>query len=297
MQPSTTCSGRIAPDDASRKIASTTGAIPSASTIFLKKPDRHQHEALAHVVAVEPPRPLELGQERARALDRARDELREEADEGGDVEQRAARWDLPAVDVDRVGERLERVERDAHRQHDVQQVRPPAERVPDRQRALDEEVVVLEDAEQPDLRGEREHDPGLPRPMVFARLQLGAAARNLPAALARGGIRSATHQSTAIEKPSSAGSADPTSRRTRATRRAAARSAASSRAAASRASRPAAGTPRTRRCGRARPLLSLDPAEPLELGLHRARDLRVPERARVRVPGHLEQRIGIGDSR
>ena len=54
---------------------------------LLEEPHRHERETHAHVVAAQAPRPLDLRQERARARDRTRDELREEGEERGHVEQ------------------------------------------------------------------------------------------------------------------------------------------------------------------------------------------------------------------
>ena len=53
---------------------------------------------------------VELRQKTQRALDRSRDELREEGNVDGELAQVALGRPVPAIDVDRIAERLERVE-------------------------------------------------------------------------------------------------------------------------------------------------------------------------------------------
>ena len=62
---------------------------------------------------------LYLGQQARRALDRSHDQLWEEHDEQREVEEVRDGLESPPMDVDRVAERLERVERDAHRDDQV----------------------------------------------------------------------------------------------------------------------------------------------------------------------------------
>ena len=106
---------------------------------------------------------VELREELARAHDRARDEVREEREVDGELAERD-RPEVAAVDVDDVAEGLEREERDADRQRhlehrvgDVAGRRPPS-RVLQRR---DEEVVVLEEAEDAEVAGHRDDEQRL----------------------------------------------------------------------------------------------------------------------------------------
>ena len=114
------------PEDVERRIATArrpcwrSTPTLSAMTSFLKKPQQIRTKPLARLLGREAARRLDLRQQERRALNRAGDEVREERDEHGDVEQAAARAQLAAIDVDGVAHRLERVERDADRQEDAQ---------------------------------------------------------------------------------------------------------------------------------------------------------------------------------
>ena len=82
-----------------------------------------QTEPVETVVQAHPTEPweqLQLGQEVLRANDRPRHELREKGDEQREVEQVARGPDDSPIEVDRVGERLEGVERDPDWEHDPQ---------------------------------------------------------------------------------------------------------------------------------------------------------------------------------
>src|SRR5262249_8665388 len=98
------------------------------------------------------------------------DEMREERDEYREVEQAAPRPQLPAIDVDRIAHRLERVERDADGQDDPE----------DRQRRSEpcglqnclyvrrEEVEVLEEAQHPEVRDDAQpEEPATPAGPLF----------------------------------------------------------------------------------------------------------------------------------
>ena len=98
-------------------------------------------------VIVEAVKLVELRQQVGGALNRAGHKLREESDireEGGDV---AGRLQLPAVHVDAVAQRLEGVERDAHRQNQFHQHtrRVAVEKL--RGKLRHEEVVIFKQAE------------------------------------------------------------------------------------------------------------------------------------------------------
>ena len=105
--------------------------------------------------AVRVARLLELGEELAGADDRPGDEVGEEAQVDRGVEQ-VGRLGLPPLHVDHVGDGLEAEEADADRQRDRDQWQRPAEadrveRVGD---VADEEPVVLEDGQHPEVEGD-----------------------------------------------------------------------------------------------------------------------------------------------
>ena len=95
----------------------TYGAMPSASTTFLKRPKTEQREADRNVVRCRSGKgsPLELRHHLAEVHDRAGDELRKEQHEQRELAQRE-RLDPAGVDVDQERDLLERDERDAERQ-------------------------------------------------------------------------------------------------------------------------------------------------------------------------------------
>jgi len=84
-----------------------------------QSPDHHDKSA-PRAQIVEGLRVLQLRQKIFRALDGARDELREEGDKERLAEKITLRRDAAAIDVRRVAERLERVKRDADRQNDIE---------------------------------------------------------------------------------------------------------------------------------------------------------------------------------
>ena len=102
----------------------------------------------------------QLGQELGGPHDRAGHEVREEREVDGEVEQ-PDRFQVVPVGVDHVAHRLEREERDADGQDDLQQRRRDldAELVEPVGHRVDEEVVVLEVAEDADVGGHRHEAP------------------------------------------------------------------------------------------------------------------------------------------
>ena len=103
------------------KTASATCARLSATNIFLKKPHRISHSAVADLRPRECVRGCAIcGSSAVGAQDRAGDQVRKIGDEQREVAQVPARLDVAPVDVDHVAHRDERVERDADRQDDVQ---------------------------------------------------------------------------------------------------------------------------------------------------------------------------------
>ena len=109
---------------------------------------------------------LELRQQMRRALDRTRHELREKCHVERVVERIALGRDLAAIDIDDIAQALERVEGNAHRQHDLQRahVRLEADRVEQVDGFGDEEPVVLEEAEESQVHRHtcnQQHAPAL----------------------------------------------------------------------------------------------------------------------------------------
>ena len=104
----------------------------------------------------------ELVREVAEPDDRARHEMRKHRDVAGEVREVPARRGLPAVDVDRVAERLEGIEADAERQRDAEGRLPggarEAESADEPVEALDAEVEVLEKPEHREVGDDRDDD-------------------------------------------------------------------------------------------------------------------------------------------
>ncbi|TMA55453.1 MAG: hypothetical protein E6J75_11910 [Deltaproteobacteria bacterium] len=93
------------------------------------------------------------------------DEVREEADEEREVAQVVGGRGVAAVDVHRVAHRLEGVEADPGRQQDAEQADVDlldAERVQEVDEAPDEEVAVLEEAEDRQVGDHADGEEGLP---------------------------------------------------------------------------------------------------------------------------------------
>src|SRR4051812_15716499 len=87
---------------------------------LFKKPPQHQLQAGTETRNIEVVLALELGQQFVRALDWASHQERKERDEQGKLDEVAFDRNSPPVDVDRIAEGLESVERDADWQEDIQ---------------------------------------------------------------------------------------------------------------------------------------------------------------------------------
>lgn len=112
---------------------------------------------------------VELVDQVLEAQHRAGDQVREDRDEGGEVDQVVGRRGIAAVDVDDVADRLEGVEGDADRQQDVgQHERLHAERGDDLVEAVDAEVGVLEVPEHAEVDHHAEDQPALRGPGAYA---------------------------------------------------------------------------------------------------------------------------------
>ena len=107
-----------------------------------------------------------LLEERLGAHDRPGDEMRKEADVEQDVDQRARRRELPAVDVDDVGQRVEGQERDRDRQRRPRRRADRACQPRLSARLIErggEEVIVLETAEHAEIDDDAEPEHRAPR--------------------------------------------------------------------------------------------------------------------------------------
>ena len=99
--------------------------------------------------------------------------MREERDERRELDEVARRLDVAAIDVDDVAHRLERVERDADRQHhlEVAQRHRHARTRQQGVQALGEEVEVLEVAEHPQVQRHAQRDDAAPAARVLDAIQ------------------------------------------------------------------------------------------------------------------------------
>ncbi len=83
----------------------------------------YQHQTAEEAFGIKPARLLYLRQQMGWALDRSRNQVGEEADEQGIVNQRAGRLLPAAVHVYDVGDCLKRIKRDPGRKNDLQKKR------------------------------------------------------------------------------------------------------------------------------------------------------------------------------
>ena len=112
---------------------------------------------------------LELRHEIGGAHDRAGDELREERLEQREIDEVARRRDDAVIDVEDIGDALEREERDADRQDHLEDrdlaLEPGrAQHVVQRR---DEELEILEEAEHDEHDGDADPGGPFPRPLGF----------------------------------------------------------------------------------------------------------------------------------
>src|SRR5579859_4528083 len=139
---------------------------------FLEKPPQDLAAPIGRGFQREHALPLELREEIAGSFDGARHQLRKEGYEGQVVDEACRRSDLAAVDVDHVTQGLEGVEADARREQDAERerVQAPPHRVGEHGDRDGEEIEVLEESQQTEVR--RDADPE----------QASASARTLDAA-------------------------------------------------------------------------------------------------------------------
>ena len=135
---------------------------------LLEVPDEDLAEPQQEPAPEERVVPAELREEQAGPDDGPGHELGEERDVGREPEQVPLDLDAPTVQVDRVAQRLERVERDPDREDDRQERRVLRE--PEKARrpvdAVEEEVEVLEDRQQPQVGHHADRQPRLLPPRV-----------------------------------------------------------------------------------------------------------------------------------
>ena len=96
--------------------------------------------------------------------DRPGHQLREQGDIAGEIDEAPRGAGLPAVEIEGIAHRLERVERNAHRQHEVQQgdqVRPAPQPAGHRVGCLCAQVVVLEKGQHAHVAADGDQQPAL----------------------------------------------------------------------------------------------------------------------------------------
>ena len=118
---------------------------------FLKEPPQHLAQTVHGNAIIEITPPLKLRQQAGGPLDGAGNQLREEADIGQKGHHIARRWQTAPVDIDAVAEGLEGVERDAHRQDEVQQKAVGMAVEEGIGKRLSKEVVVFEKTEDEEV--------------------------------------------------------------------------------------------------------------------------------------------------
>ena len=103
------------------------------------------------------------------ANDGAGDELGKQRDVRREFEEVARRRNHAPVPIDHIGDRMERVERDADREHDIEkrQHRVAAEPGRDLVEISDHEVGVLEESQQREICRDRKHHAQLPAPRIL----------------------------------------------------------------------------------------------------------------------------------
>src|SRR5665647_1410853 len=144
--------GEDAVDDVRRQVVGDQYLLGQAA--------EDEDEGAAGVDAVRVARRAQLRQEVAGTGDRTREQVREERHVDAEV-QRRGRGQLPAVDIDGVGEHAEDEERDAHRQKDAKEGERSAEADAAEQvvQVDGEEVDVLEVAQRREVGDHRQHKP------------------------------------------------------------------------------------------------------------------------------------------
>ena len=132
---------------------------------LLEQAQGHQHQAETQLVAACATRLGELRHQLGRTHDRPRNQMREERHEQRVVEKVGRRLGAAQIDVEGVGHRRERVERDADRQHDVPRRRHVMQAEARHQCAevVEQEMAVLEVSEHAEVGHHRQQHPRTPR--------------------------------------------------------------------------------------------------------------------------------------
>ena len=130
---------------------------------LLEHPPQDQPQAGDALLVFEDAFVFNLRQEPRSPLNRPGDELREEAHKRREIDEAARRLQVPAVNVNGIGEGLKRIEADAHRQDHLERrnVHRHARRSPRIDPAVDEEVAVLEVTQQSEVHQQRHPEPRL----------------------------------------------------------------------------------------------------------------------------------------
>jgi len=133
-----------------------------------------EHEAADTYSKIRPGRPMgpQLVRDVVVADDRAGDELGEHRNVECEVDDLALGGDLPAVDVDEVGERVEGEKGDADREVNRAEVHSRGTRRSDEKvQVRDDESRVLEEGEQPQVSGHRQGQHAAATPDCFPQPQ------------------------------------------------------------------------------------------------------------------------------
>gem|GEM_PF-4509977 len=130
---------------------------------FLEHSPQNQSQASHAFLVFEDAFVFNLRQEPRSPLNRPGDELGKEANKRREIDEAARRLQVPAVNVNGIGEGLKRVEADAHRQNHLQRrnVHRYARRSPRIDPAVDEEVAVFEVTQQSEVHQQRHSEPRL----------------------------------------------------------------------------------------------------------------------------------------
>ena len=128
---------------------------------LLEQPQRQQDEAPAQLTTVRTFRLETLRQELGSTNNRTGDQLRKERHEERVVEERRRGAHPPPVDVDRIRQRLERVEADPDRQHDPRRggVEHDADPTSELRKGLQQQGGVLEVGQDAEIRRQAEQEP------------------------------------------------------------------------------------------------------------------------------------------
>ena len=144
---------------------------------LLDETPEDQITTFVELLKIEAPWFFDLRQEGRRPHDRPGDQMREERDEGGELDEVARWFGVASIDVDHIAHRLERIERNADRQNYVEM--PMRALDPHlrqhRFEAVDEEIRVLEIAEHSQIERHAQGDERFALSLIFNAIDRHAA--------------------------------------------------------------------------------------------------------------------------